>query len=392
MKIVYLLNVTSLSDGSTKSFLALLKGMMALGHVPHVLVPDPGDVYMYLKEKGIAVSVIPFRPQVTPQVFDIKSRLLFFPILLTWVVKNIIARRQLRKLIADFHPDIIHTNSSVVGVGMQVAKEYGIPHICHIREYGDKDFCVHYIPSRKAFLDRVTAANSYSICITDDIQRYNNLDSVPSSKVIYNGVSDEKPFVWDEDKGKYFLYAGRIEKTKGLLPLLEGYCEYAKRCKTEDVLPLYVAGRVVDNDYWNRVERFVKDNHLSDFVHILGNRSDILSLMSKARAVVVPSLNEGFGRSMAEAMFCGTLVIGYNVAGTKEQFDNGRKMMNKEIGMPYNTKDELIDILCTVASSELQIYEDTCRCANVVVNRLYSVQSYVNSVNSLYTQVCRQSI
>ena len=64
--------------------------------------------------------------------------------------------------------------------------------------------------------------------------------------------------------------------------------------------------------------------------------------MSHAALLVVPSRNEGFGFITAEAMFNGTLVIGRNTGGTKEQFDNGLQLIGREIGVRYESLSELI--------------------------------------------------
>lgn len=57
--------------------------------------------------------------------------------------------------------------------------------------------------------------------------------------------------------------------------------------------------------------------------------------MSKAQALIVASRFEGFGFITTEAMWNDCLVIGKNIAGTKEQFDNGVAETGHEIGLRF---------------------------------------------------------
>lgn len=67
--------------------------------------------------------------------------------------------------------------------------------------------------------------------------------------------------------------------------------------------------------------------------------------MYNAAVFVVPSRNEGFGFITAEAMFNGTIVIGKNTGGTKEQMDNGKENTKSEIAFRYINLQNLTDLL-----------------------------------------------
>ena len=66
--------------------------------------------------------------------------------------------------------------------------------------------------------------------------------------------------------------------------------------------------------------------------------------MRQAKAIIIPSHNEGFGRCMPEAMFNGCLCIGHDTGGTKEQMDNGTEATGEDIALRYQTEDQLTDI------------------------------------------------
>ncbi len=62
---------------------------------------------------------------------------------------------------------------------------------------------------------------------------------------------------------------------------------------------------------------------LGDVCQFTGERSDIADLLATMDLVVVPSLNEGFGRVIVEANAVGKLVVGADAAGIPEVIEPG---------------------------------------------------------------------
>lgn len=84
--------------------------------------------------------------------------------------------------------------------------------------------------------------------------------------------------------------------------------------KIDNVLCLLVG----DGKLRPSIEAAIRERKLQDHVSLLGYRADVLSLMTHARAVVLPSLIEGLPAVILEAMQCGTPVIAYDVGGISE--------------------------------------------------------------------------
>jgi len=93
---------------------------------------------------------------------------------------------------------------------------------------------------------------------------------------------------------------------------------------------------------------------------------------------------------MAEAMFQGCLVIGRNTSGTKEQFDNGMELEGDEIGLRYDTTDELAILLAEVASRPAGYYIPYINRAFVVVNNLYTQESNVCQIYDFYQYILHE--
>jgi glycosyltransferase involved in cell wall biosynthesis len=105
----------------------------------------------------------------------------------------------------------------------------------------------------------------------------------------------------------YFLYAGTLEPRKNLELLLDGW-ERLRRDAPDALLPLLVAGP----DGWKQHELAARLAALAPAgVRRLGRLplAELRELVQAATAFVYPSLYEGFGLPVAEAMACGVPVV-----------------------------------------------------------------------------------
>jgi glycosyltransferase involved in cell wall biosynthesis len=105
----------------------------------------------------------------------------------------------------------------------------------------------------------------------------------------------------------YLLHLGTLEPRKNLVRLLGAYRQVLR--SQSDVPPLVLAGA----PGWGAtaVRRALDELQLRDRVHLTGAvpTRDLPALYSAAVAMVFPSLYEGFGLPVLEAMACGTPVV-----------------------------------------------------------------------------------
>ena len=385
MNIVYILNATILSGGATKAFMNMLEGLLSYGINPFVVVPDDEGITQELKARKIHTLVVNYRPSTYPDFRTLKERLLFIPRLVARIILNFNATKAVEVFIKENRIDLVHSNSSVIRIGFDAAQKAKIPHIYHIREYGDLDFGYHYFPRKKSFIRQLSAEHSYSICITKDIQKYNNQQGTDTSRVIYDGVFNSQAELSEAPIKQYFLYAGRIQPAKGLDQLLLAYKQYTDL--NDQPLPLKVAGSNSDDFYYKQQVQFIKDNKLMGKVELLGECDDIGLRMKQARALIIPSPNEGFGFCMPEAMQQGCLCIARNTGGTKEQLDNALDMTGCEIALRYESTEQLAELLSEVTNHPVSHYNDLTQKAFAVVNHLYTKENCAKKVHEFYNNI-----
>ena len=355
MKVLYLLHSTLPKSGSTKAIITLVQQLEKQGVVPVFLVPDKKGIYSTLIALGYETHCIPFKLSIYPNQKSTSDKLTFFPKLLCRIVINICALIRIIRLVKLLHPDIIHTNTSVVSLGRMAATRARIPHIQHIREY---------------------AEYGHELCDVDN------------SVVIYDGVHDYVPVMPDKKKESFFLYAGRIEHIKGLDILLNAYNNYVS--KVDHPLRLSVAGDISDTFYFQQIENYIETHHLSCYIDFMGDISNLEEVMQKAKALIIPSRSEGFGFCMPEAMFNGCLCIGYYTAGTKEQLINGTEITGKEIALSYNTDDELVACLQKVHYSSNEQWKEMKERAFRTVNSLYTHEKSAEAIFETYTTLLKK--
>ncbi len=384
MKVAYILCTTSPLTGSHLAFKNLLKGVIAQGVKPIVVIPDRQDLYNDLKPLGVPIFITTFRFAIYPYLRSFRDVLLFLPRLVARQVVNWWSVRKLTKYLHEEKVEIIHTNVSVVNIGYKTAQKLNIPHIYHIREYGDL-IGMNYFPTKRHFINQLSTPNSYSICITNAIQRHFEQDECPRSRVIYDGVCSQEKEFYIRKKRNYLLYVGRIEPAKRLLDLLEVYCKYVNT--HPNPLQLYVIGATTNNNYSQLVSRYVEHNNLSEHIVFWGQRNDVFHFMKHARAIIIPSLSEGFGFCIAEAMFNGCLAIGRDLGGTKEQMDNGLELQGEEIALRYNTPEELLKLLVMVSDESPEHFIPIIERAFDTVNLLYTREHHTEQVLQFYNDI-----
>lgn len=380
MKVLYVTNSIGLG-GDSIALLNILEYTIPNGIIPLITCPATGEFTRKLEEMKIPYVVINNQLEIYPRIHSWRSYIKYPYTLLKLLLKQYLAYKRLCTCIHKFQPDIIHTNVGPIHIGYLAAKKYAIPHVWHIREYQLEDFDMHPFPSTKTFLKRIHDKSNHCICITKNIFEHFKLNPL-KDYVIYDGVINKKEIIpINKNKKTYILFAGRLEDAKGIKELIYAYNKYAQN---GGKYKLYIAGK--GNEKYKQECLHLLQKQIRDRVSFLGEceHKIIYELMYNASIFVVPSRNEGFGFITAEAMFNGTIVIGKNTGGTKEQMDNGKIATGKEIAFRYNTPQELTNLLFKVQNLNKDLYWDIANEAQQVVCKLYDKEIQSKKFKELY--------
>ncbi len=166
------------------------------------------------------------------------------------------------------------------------------------------------------FLQKAASVATVSAFSRADILSHYKIEENKIS-VVYNAAKDIFQPLDHEQKtsiknkyteGKeYFVYAGAIHPRKNLLKLLKAFSVFKKR--QQSGMKLVLAGRLAWK--YQSFTESLKSYKYRDDVLLTGyaGENELVKIMGAAYALVYPSLHEGFGVPVLEAMHCGVPVI-----------------------------------------------------------------------------------
>lgn len=374
MKVLYLIHDTTIS-GASISLFNLLRGLREKGVVIFIAGPKLNEKYGELV-KSVDAKYYEVEPalSVMPPLKSIRNVLAFPKNYIKLIKKKRRYQKQLYRIIDEVTPALIHTNVGVLHEGLRVAEIKRIPHVMHIREYQDLDFNWRFYPSKRKFEQMVERTNT--ICISKDIQQHIHLGQNPHSRVIYNGILSEKDATYNSSKKNYFMTASRISPEKSVDLTIRAFSKFITEHQ-DYTLRVFGDGADV---YKQALKDLCKSLSITDKVSFEGYKPDIPYYLAEAKALVVSSKNEGFGRMSAEALIKGCALIGKNTGGTKE-------IMGEVDSFPFDDENECVLQMCHIANMDEAEYERKALVSQSKAIELFSIEKNIESVYSFYTEI-----
>lgn len=333
------LYISNQGGGAPKSLLNMIKSLRGMIY-PIVLFENDWYDYQAFVTEGIECIIVPYRMNMVldePGYKTLKWKIHRF--IDEWV-KNHLAPYRIAKQLRRRNIDIVHTNTGAITIGVKVAKVLGAKHVWHLREFQDVDFGGHPYCGWENFYTLISQSAAV-IAITHAVFNHFQLDEHRNAYVIYDAVRSRNDAVWEHDKDNYILYcSSMIVPEKGLYDLIKAYSlsNLPKRG-----IKLKVLG-IMSSAYKITIENAIEKHGLQNNVMFEGSKSKIKPYFSRAKAFVLPSMNEGLGRVVVEAMFYGCPVIVRKAGGPLEYIKEGVN------GYFFSTIDELADKLNDVCS------------------------------------------
>ncbi|WP_218596802.1 glycosyltransferase family 4 protein [Chroogloeocystis siderophila] len=182
------------------------------------------------------------------------------------------------------------------------------------------------------YVPQVLAQAEHILCISTatakDLTHFYNIKPDKITSILLAHDANHFRFL-DLPTSNYFLYIGRHDPYKNLQRVITAFAALPRDYE------LWLAGPF-DPRYTPALQTVAAELNISDRVKILDyvKYQDLPTIINQAIALVFPSLWEGFGLPVLEAMACGTPVITSNVSSLPEVAGDAALLVD-----PYNTAE-----------------------------------------------------
>lgn len=200
----------------------------------------------------------------------------------------------------------------------------------------------------------------------------------PNKNIFYVPLPFERKF---QKSSNYemgnLLYVGTIEERKGLSYLIDAI----SLLEDNKSVKLNIVGKIVDQAYYVKLQRKIKNLGLSDNVNFLGRISDekLTECYQKAEIFTFPSLLEGYGIVLVEAFNYGLPIICFNNSAMPYTVKNG---INGFVAKNKDAKDFSSKIQLLMGNNKLR--GELQNGIKETVKQLKTREDFENAVESVY--------
>lgn len=372
MKILVVAHDSSMY-GSSQSLVTALTGINSLiDRKIMVLLPYPGKIEEVLKSLGIEYEILPF-----PKCVEYKRKV---PTLKNRFKRTYLYYKSFYNVLPKFvsitkafSPDVIYSNTSVISIGYWVARKLKVPHVWHIREFGDVDYI--YFPTKRS----VTACirkTERSIFGSEALRNAWLKRKTIESHVVYNGIFQDNLQTSPRELPLQYIRIGMLGGFifgKGQDIAVEAFSIFAKQVENS-CLTFY--GDVMDKRYYHDLLSLIRKLGLESKVIMSGFVHDKESIFRNLDVMLNCSRTEGFGRTIVEAMAYGVPVIGNNSGGIPEIIED------KMDGLLFEGSAESLAHAMFTLFSDKKLY-NSLSANGIKKAQKFSINKYVESIDRI---------
>jgi glycosyltransferase involved in cell wall biosynthesis len=379
---VLFVNHTGVVSGAEHSLLTLIGGLPS--EVVAGLACPEGPLAEMTRERGVEVHLIRgtagslrLHPWHTPVA----------------VAEIALSGAQLARVARRAGASVVHANSLrsglVAGVGHRLRRHGLVAHVRDCLPDSTASRMIRRLVAREA--DRVVAISEY----TAERFRTGLSDGAVSLQVIDDPIDLARfrtdlrgPDASSPPDEAQLVIVGQITSWKGhdtairALRDVRDHHPNAHLSIVGEVKFAEAATRLDNRGYLAELHQLVLDLGLEDAVDFVGERNDIPQIMAGANVVLVPSIEEPFGRTVAEAMAVGTPVVATTVGGPAEVIEDGRTGLLVPPGEPAAWSEAIRSIL-----EHPEEAREMGRCAGEVAHRRFAVERHVAAMMEAYESV-----
>lgn len=246
------------------------------------------------------------------------------------------------KTAAAAHADIVHAHWTLSGMSALAAQPvYRRPVVLTV--HGSDMFQGAKVPGVKQLTGGVLRGASQVIAISGALRETCLAAGVPASRVslIPESIDMQHFSPGAAERDFIVLFAGSLIERKGVNYFLDA----AVRVRARHPDSTFVV--VGDGELRPALETHARAIGIGQQVEFTGplSQDDVRTRMQHARVFVLPSLEEGLGVVLIEAMACGTPCVGTRVGGIPDVIASGTGRLCRPAD-----PDDLADQICAVAS------------------------------------------
>lgn len=308
-------------NGAPRSLIGMIDSLEEYVN-PLVILPCRGDLEELLVSHKIKYRVVPFKNgygkigEYTKQEADEVYH------------ENLHAANIISKIAITNHIQVIHSNSSVLDVGVIAAVYANVPHLWHLREFCEEDFGIEFFDLEwKKALFVTSDFFAISKCIKE---AYFNKYSIEAEEAIDCIKCSKLPPLKSKFTNDmiYLLIAGTISRGKGQIDAIRAMDVLINKGIYN--LRLFIVGDGSQCYVWS-LNRYIQERGLNDYIKILPFSEKLEEIRDFCDIALTCSKMEALGRVTMEAMIAGITVIGSDTGGTKELIGE-----QQERGFLYN--------------------------------------------------------
>jgi glycosyltransferase involved in cell wall biosynthesis len=368
MKILFITHYTELY-GANKSLLSLVEGFKKTKNVEcAILIPANGDLKDYCIKNNIKYFQRPFMSFVHSIT---QNKRYFF----TFVnfLKKLKYIPRLIKLCLEYKPDIIYSNSSVIGVGAVLSIILHKKHIWHLREFQKEHYNIEFDLGNKLFGFLLNRSHKI-IAISNVIEEHYRKITNNKIHIVYNGIINNNQII----NNKHLINNNLINFTiVGLLHFQKNQMEAIKAFnlfnKEYPNSKLNIVGNG-NNNYLRELKTESIKLKLTNKINFTGYISNIDLIYAKTDILILCSNKEGMGRVTVEAMSHGIPVIGKNSGATPEI------IQHKYNGLLYNNDENELAMQMKFFVENPEEYNKFSKNAIDTVKKKFTIEKYVENI------------
>lgn len=286
--------------------------------------------------------------------------------------------RELKQIILQYKPDIIHTHDYNTGIRAFLAGT-NVPIISHLHNNTPwlKRICL------KSFVYFVSCAKYKKILtVSDSVMEEFIFGKLLKKKTIVVGnpidltkirKKIEERAVIQESSDVIFL--GRLSLEKRPVIFLEIISKVVKK------IPNLRVAMVGSGELREEVEKKIEELNLIENVKLYGFQKNPYGLLKNSKVMCMPSEWEGFGIAAVEGLAFGKPVVAAPVGGLKN-------LINNRCGKLCNTSDEYIGELVKLLT-DTSYYNQKSIEAKKRAEEYDNVESYSQQIRELYFSISK---